>query len=266
MNFSIFSDLHTHTCFCDGKNTPKEMVQSAVSRGLTTYGISGHSHTVLIPKGCIWSMTLDGQLEYAKQINELKKEYAGQIRLLLGAEVDYFAEPLNFTPDYVIGGVHAVNVGDCYFEVDDTAEIVREAIDEFFGGDDLKFVKVYYSLVADVVAKTNCDIIAHFDLITKFSEKNPLFDTSSDKYKSIALEALDALIEKDRIFEINTGAIARGWRTYAYPDSFILKRLAEKGARVMLNSDSHSAGNIGFCFKEATEYAKACGIKEFACI
>ncbi len=260
------TDLHTHTCFCDGKNTPEEMVLSAISKGLKTYGISGHSHTVRIPNGKIWSMTLEGQLEYARQINGLKAKYDGQIRLLLGTEVDYLAEPLNFKPDYIIGGVHAVTVGDCCFEVDDKAEIIRNAIDEYFGGDDLKFAREYYSLVADVVDKTNCDIIAHFDLITKFSEKQPMFDTASDKYKSIALEAVDALIEKDKIFEINTGAMARGWRTYPYPDDFILKRLAEKGARVMLNSDSHSAENIGFSFAEAGEYAKSCGIGEFASI
>ncbi len=259
-------DLHTHTCFCDGKNTPEEMVQSAIEKGLNTYGISGHSHTVLIPNGRIWSMTLDGQLEYAKQINGLKKKYEGQIRLLLGAEVDYLAEPLNFQPDYIIGGVHAVTVGDYCFEVDDSAEIIKNAIDEYFGGDELKFVKAYYALVANVADKTGCDIIAHFDLITKFSEKRPVFDAFSKEYKSIALEAVDALIEKDKIFEINTGAISRGWRTCAYPDAFILKRLAEKGARVMLNSDSHSANNIGFGFEEATEYARSCGIKEFICI
>ncbi len=259
-------DLHTHTCFCDGKDTPEEMVRSALEKGLAIYGISGHSHTLKIPNGHIWSMTLEGQLEYASRINALKEKYKDRIRLLLGAEVDYLAEPLNFKPDYIIGGVHAVPVGDSCFEVDDTPEIIRNAIDEYFGGDDLKFVKAYYSLVADVVEKTNCDIIAHIDLITKFSEKRALFDTFSDKYKSIALEAVDALIEKDKIFEINTGAISRGWRTYAYPDAFILKRLAEKGARVMLNSDSHSADNIGFYFAETAEYAKSCGIKEFVCI
>jgi histidinol phosphatase-like PHP family hydrolase len=47
-----------------------------------------------------------------------------------------------------------------------------------------------------------------------------------------------------------------------YPDEFILKYLAEKNANVMLNSDCHSKDSILCCFDEATEYAKACGIKE----
>ncbi len=265
MNYITLSDLHTHTVFCDGANTPEEMVRGAVLRGFSTFGISGHAHTPQVPSTDSWTMTADGQKEYARQIDELKIKYEGQIRLLLGAEVDYFSAPPEFVPDYTIGSVHAVKVGDLFFELDDTPDVIRYAIDACFGGDELKFVKAYYSLVADVVDKTNCDIIGHFDLITKFSEKEPVFDAFSDKYKSIALEALDALIEKDRIFEINTGAIARGLRSSPYPDRFILKRLAEKGAKVILNSDAHSVGHIGFYFDGAVEYAKECGIKEFVC-
>ena len=37
-------DLHMHTVFSDGKNTPEEMVQEAIRRGLDTVGISDHSH------------------------------------------------------------------------------------------------------------------------------------------------------------------------------------------------------------------------------
>ncbi len=77
------------------------------------------------------------------------------------------------------------------------------------------------------------------------------------------MQALDALIEKHRIFEINTGAVSRGWRTAPYPQEFLLRRLAEKGAAVMLSSDCHAKENIMFRFDEAEEYARACGIKEF---
>ena len=36
-------NLHTHTCFCDGKNTPEEMVISAIEKGMDVLGFSGHS-------------------------------------------------------------------------------------------------------------------------------------------------------------------------------------------------------------------------------
>ena len=41
----IFSDLHAHTNFCDGKNSPEEMVKSAIEKGLKKIGLVVHSYT-----------------------------------------------------------------------------------------------------------------------------------------------------------------------------------------------------------------------------
>ena len=38
----IFEDFHTHTTFCDGKNTPEEMVLAAIEKGMPRIGFSGH--------------------------------------------------------------------------------------------------------------------------------------------------------------------------------------------------------------------------------
>ena len=40
----IKSNFHTHTYFCDGKDSPEEMVLSAIERGFTTLGFSIHSY------------------------------------------------------------------------------------------------------------------------------------------------------------------------------------------------------------------------------
>ena len=37
-------DLHVHTTFSDGENTPEEMVLSAISLGLDTIGFSDHAY------------------------------------------------------------------------------------------------------------------------------------------------------------------------------------------------------------------------------
>ena len=36
-------DLHMHTVFSDGRDTPEEMVREAIRKGLETVGISDHS-------------------------------------------------------------------------------------------------------------------------------------------------------------------------------------------------------------------------------
>ena len=39
----IKANFHTHSTFSDGANTPEEMVQTAISLGMTALGFSDHS-------------------------------------------------------------------------------------------------------------------------------------------------------------------------------------------------------------------------------
>ena len=49
----IKSDFHIHTVFCDGKNTPEDMILSAVKKGLDTVGICAHGYTDFDDSFCI---------------------------------------------------------------------------------------------------------------------------------------------------------------------------------------------------------------------
>ena len=35
-------NFHTHTTYCDGKETAEQMVQAAIAKGFTRLGFSGH--------------------------------------------------------------------------------------------------------------------------------------------------------------------------------------------------------------------------------
>ncbi len=255
----IKSDVHMHTSYCDGTDSPERMVRGAIAAGCTTAGFSGHSY---LGHESDWAMSEKGQKEYIANILALRDKYAGQIQVLLGIEQDYGSGAPEYAFDYVIGSVHAVMKNGMRIEVDDTPKSFFEAIRELYGGDAMAMVRDYYALVAGVADRTHCDIIGHFDLITKFNEKFPFVDTGSHEYLSVAFEALDVLIEKHKIFEINTGAVARGWKTRAYSEEPILRRLAEKKASVMLASDAHCKKNILYGFEDAAYYAKSCGIRE----
>ncbi|MBE6576756.1 MAG: histidinol-phosphatase HisJ family protein [Ruminococcaceae bacterium] len=253
-------NFHTHTNFCDGKHSAEQMLASAIELGCTALGFSGHSY--IDEKNTEWTMSRDGQNDYIREINRLKSAYADKIEVLLGIEQDYFSSAPEYAFDYVIGSVHAVIKDGVRIDVDLAPKTLLDFADKLYGGNMLALIEDYYSLVSDVVNKTNCDIIGHVDLITKFNEKYPFIDVTSRAYRNVSLEAVDALIEKDKIFEINTGAISRGWRKKPYPDDFILKRLAEKNANIMINSDCHSTDSILCFFDEAVEYAKVCGVRE----
>ena len=79
-------DLHMHTTWSDGKNTPEEMILEAIRLGLETVGISDHS------SGDPCGMTLEQSADYRAEIAALKEKYAGQIRVLCGLERDYFTD------------------------------------------------------------------------------------------------------------------------------------------------------------------------------
>ncbi len=250
-------NLHTHTTYCDGKNTAEEMVLSAIALGCEGIGFSGHS---FIGEDDFWTMTREGTEKYIAEINALKKKYEDKIEILLGIEYDIQSE-VDTTPyDYIIGSVHRVPVGQ--FDVDHTVPILKKMVDQYFGGDFYALCDVYYRELSRVVDKTDCDIVGHFDLVTKFNEDGSLFDENDMRYRDAAFGCLDVLVKKDVIFEINTGAISRGYRKAPYPSKMILKRMVELGCKITLTTDCHSAADILCAYDEALEYARECGVSE----
>lgn len=249
----ITRDLHTHTVFSDGANTPEDMVLSAIEKGVSVLGISDHSPTAFDPSYCL---SPDQIAAYVAEIAALKETYRDRLTLLCGIEQDYFSAEPTQSFDFIIGSVHYVKAGDTYIPVDSNAAILREAADTYFGGDIYAFVEEYYRLVGDVVEKTHPTLIGHFDLITKFSEQETLFDTAHPRYVAAWQAAADRLLAANIPFEINTGAISRGYRTTPYPAKEICSYLKERGATLWLSSDSHAADKIGFRFDTFASWAE----------
>ena len=249
-----FNNYHTHTVFCDGANTPEEMVKAALEAGCQELGFSGHSYLSFDPE---WTMEPDAAARYRAVIADLREQYKDRISLFLGVEQDYYSSadelPLY---DYVIGGVHCVFKDGHYISVDLSADALKEGIEQWYGGDPYAFAEDYYALVGDVYVKTKCDIVAHFDLCTKFLEKEPLFDTTNARYRAAAEAALEKVIECPAVVELNSGAISRGYRTSCYPEEWVLETLAKAGKPVILSSDSHATDTITYGFEEMLALVK----------
>ena len=332
-------DLHMHTTYCDGKDSAEAMVISAIENGLDFAGISGHSFT---PHDTSYCMSRSVTQQYIEEIRGLKEKYADRITLLLGTELDRYAD-IDLRPyDYCIGSVHYLFSEEgkykreeilarpsggaaCVASEDDIAAADAEAeslvkyndwspVDDgpeelcmfAFGGDGqcedpdvrkegmMKVAELYFDTVGGIVEATGCDIIGHFDLITKFTESwgfspagkimnksicgsaefiSDIFDTADERYikawkKAIdrifddcaerykngnrnRLETLGVLQAGDKpVFEINTGAISKGYRTRPYPSADQIDYIKSKGGVLILSSDSHSAGTICSGFEE----------------
>ena len=107
------------------------------------------------------------------------------------------------------------------------------------GGDIYAFAEDYFRLVGDLWERARCRIIGHFDLLTKFNEDGSLLDETHPRYLRAAGEALDRLMEAPVLFEVNTGAMARGYRTTPYPGPVLRREIARRGGTFIRSSDCH---------------------------
>lgn len=241
-------DLHVHTNFCDGQNSPEEMVNAAINAGYEKLGLVCHSYVDF--DDCCAS--LKGQELFVEEVGRLKKIYADKIDILAGVEYDYYSSIDKSIFDYVIGSVHYIKINNEYLSVDLDEKTFEKIINEYFNGDALLLCRHYYDLVAQIKNKTNCDIVGHFDLVTKFNEGNHFFDTNNKEYVNIWKACLDKIECENTIFEINYGAILRGYRTSTYPDQNIIKYIMDNGGKLIKSSDAHDTDSI-LRFKSESE-------------
>lgn len=240
------SSYHTHSTYSDGKSTLEEMVLAAIEQGCEEIGFSDHAPMIF---RCDWSAKAKKIESYKKEVNELKKKYEGKIKIFLGIEQDYFSTPAEGY-DYIIGSVHFVYKDGEYIPVDISAEEVKGYIDRLYGGDVYGYCEDYFKLVKDIYNKTNCQIIGHFDLVTKFNERMPLIDINHPRYVKAVDDALETLLNTNAIFEVNTGAISRGYRTTPYPDERTMEIIAKNAKDFVITSDTHHRDTVTFGFAE----------------
>ena len=252
-------NLHTHSKYCDGADTPEEMIAYAIEKGFDSIGFSGHSYMHFSPD---YSMSLKGTEDYKKEILALKKKYAGQIDVFLGLEFEMYSEVELSGYEYLIGSLHYFKIGDSYAGFDRKADEVQRVIDEHFGGDGLAFARKYYEKLCSLPSYGKFDILGHFDLITKNLENARLFDVDSAEYKKAAVSAIDALSGKIPFFEVNTGAIARGYRTSPYPTLDLIKEFRSRGFGAVISSDCHDGRQLDCGFDSARELLIAGGFTE----
>lgn len=255
----ITSTLHNHCTLCDGLSTPEEMVDMAIECGFTDFGMSCHGYT---PFDLPYSV--ESEESYLKAMAELRHKYEGRIRVWCGAEQEYFA-PLKERKsyDYIIGSCHYVldrNTGE-HIDIDGCDAEFARARDTLFGGDVYALIADYFKNVVDIAERQRPDILGHFDLISKNNGDGRFFDEDSRKYRDVALAALDACADTGVVFEVNTGAIARGNRSVPYPPLFMLRRLRERGIKVTLTADCHDKRHLLTGLYDAAELLKQAGYR-----
>jgi len=277
-------NFHTHNTFCDGQNTAEEMLLSAIEKGFDVLGFSSHCIHPLNPEfykpfDDIWHLPSADIKAYTEEIRRLKEKYAGQIKIYLGFEADYFEAPeygsaipakavySDFSPDFLIGAVHFCNTPKGFYTVDHKAQIIKENLIKLYSKENGQIdgkaaVCDYFEAERKMLQKGDFDIIAHPDLLRKRNGELKFFDEEESWYKEEIKLTAKEIARAGVISEINTGAIARGAMDDTYPSAYFLQLLHDYGVPVCINSDAHTTDGLDCAFDRAAALAKKTGYTE----
>lgn len=252
-------NLHIHSTYADGKDRPEEMVRTAMERGFDSIGFSEHSYMEF--SDYPYQMTVDKMPAYIQEIRTLQAKYEGQIDIFCGLEYEMYSHVPTEGLDYLIGSVHYLEINGQIVGFDRGLPETLAYVDRHFGGDGIAFSKKYFETLSCLPERGQFDIIGHFDLQTKNNEQAGFVDTTKPEYLQTGLDAIHALKGQIPLFEVNTGAISRGYRMTPYPQMEFLRAFKECGFGAIITSDCHDRNFIDCYFEEAEELLKAAGFR-----
>lgn len=260
----ITVDLHTHTKYSHGANTPAEMYASALDRGLTLLGFTEHSPR---PLGFDYTHEYRDRLtrhlpDYAREVQELKAMHKdGPCRVLFGMEMDWLEGQADFVRascqsydfDYLLGSVHFIG----RWGFDDGNGPWKE-----FSQEECEMqYRAYFTAWEAMLRSGLFNIAAHPDLIKIFSVEQ--FHIWLAKASSLDLirACLTTLRDAGMSMEISSAGLRKACREI-YPAAPIMALAAELNLPVSFASDAHGTDDVGYGFARLASYARAFGFRE----
>jgi len=256
----MITDYHIHTGMCPhAEGDAREYVERAIGLGMTEMGFAEHlpflgGWTPLHDLTDDWAMGLDEVEDYVSRVQALAREYAGDLRILVGIEADYIEETLDETAemlasypfDYVIGSIHIVGERFAF----DHPEM-REHLSEY------GFERIFLEsleLAERAAASGLFDVIGHLDHAKKLGPR-PRDEAAVAAAASAALRAVAAA---GMALELNTSGLRKPVGE-AYPAPGLLAEAHALGIPLTFGSDAHRPQEVGWAFEQAAETARAAG-------
>jgi len=258
----ILADQHMHSSFSFDSEAPmKEMVESAIKKGLTHICFTEHTDfdfpvSEEFPKGC-WECNTDS---YLYELLHLREQYKDKIQIAFGMEIGLqescfrqnaiLARSHEF--DFLIGSIHLVDKVDTYdplyYENRNTTQAVTD----------------YLKTTINNIRKfQNFDVLGHMDYVVRTLPEGEGSYNPVD-YLDYFDEIIDILLENEKGIEINTSALIKGYSN-PNPHRDLVKRYKEKGGEIItVGSDSHFPENIGGKFEVAQEILTEAGFKYYS--
>jgi len=243
-------DYHIHTKYCNHAwGEMEEFVERAITLGFDEIGFSDHFPWMIQDKEKL-AMNYDEVPIYINRVKELQEKYQ-QIKIRLGAEMDYVPERIDimkeycdkYDYDYIIGSVH--HIGRWGFDQEEQMSLFNKY-------NTLSIYEKYFHLLGELIISGLIDIIGHFDLIKKFGFR------PKEKYDYLIDAICKKLSEKDIVVEINASGLDRPCQEQ-YPSKEILRKLLEYNIKVTFGSDSHKPEEVGRYYNDIMTLLKEIG-------
>jgi histidinol-phosphatase (PHP family) len=248
----FLTNYHSHSHYCDGVESPRAQVEAAIKQGVGIFGFSSHGPVCFTNA---WSMKAERLDAYLTETRALQKEYADQLELYVGLEVDYlpsgnsseYGGPSAYAPqlDFTVGSVHYLDQNEIGtpWEIDGSTEKFMRGLVEVHGGDIQKVICLYYGRIRSMIERDPPDIVGHLDKIKIHNWGNSLYDEDEAWYQAEIDQTLDVIAGSDCVLEVNTRGIYKK-NLNTYPSLPILQKARQRHIPVMVNPDSHAPAEV----------------------
>lgn len=255
-------DGHVHTPFCPHRYTDdplEDYVKAAEEAGIKELAFTEHIPMVVDPLPTPTPITfrnpdIDGMMEYFKKTKEFRDNYKGDVKIVIGVEVDYLEgyeektrEMMEIVGPYaeeILLSVHYLKIDGLFYYIANK-DYVAKAVEGAGGADKLN--KIYYdtvfkSLAADL-GPYKANRIAHTPMIRLAHKTYPEFNEDPEVLEKLAIEIKKGGYSVDLNMQ--------GLRNETCQEIFgvpLLPYIKKYDIPVVLGSDSHRASSIGVGF------------------
>ena len=256
---------HCHTNFSDGHNTITEMLNCAEQLGWEEIGISDHLIVHKNVKQSIswpyWAKAANKHVYYSDfkkaqddfcrhKENIMKSAKARNIKVRIGAEVDYFIydgwldEFNEFRKetelDYYISGNHFLqsDKGDSIADMKESKILPPEDIK--------KMLSKHFDCICQAIESKIFCFIAHID----YARQNPLCGDKDFIFEK--KKVLEALQRNGICTELSTKGLRKDGKYY--PTEWLIEDIIRKNIGLVISDDAHRVDELGYGFLQAEAY------------
>lgn len=263
-------DGHTHTELCPhgSHESTRAMVERAIELGFDEYWITEHAP---MPKdfvqrfagpaddwqteGLSWEQVDD----YLNLVEQMQSEYADQIKISIGFEIEYLAgfeeTTRAFLDQYGKNTQH--NILSVHYLQDDQGKFwgIDYSADELQAGfaNELKTPQLLYQrYLKTVLASASCDLgsfgpdrLGHLSLIKKYQDYFGLPEAFDRSCQQLIDEIMTTASQRQLSLDFNSAGLYKKYCNDFYPGSQIVLAALKAGVPLIFGSDAHGIDQVG---------------------